>query len=221
MSNSLPKLDMCSKFQKRVLKESGFFKANNQFANNSTLGTQFFNASWSPDINPILKSIISSLRQLISYYESFNDVDVEPMSVENDCLLYLNYRLLSLPCQCSLAPFDETLRLTLLAYCCVRVWNLYGVPCLGNLIESLRKSLLQSFHVFQSTAPELLFYILFIGSLASRNMKPNPWFLVHLTDATDQLGLKDWDSAVSTLEGFFFVSRPSDDPAKELWYSNF
>jgi hypothetical protein len=221
MGNSLPKLDMCAKFQTRVLKESSFFKANNHFAQTSTLGTRFFSASWSTDIHPIFKSIISSYQQLISYYESFNQVDVEPMSVENDCLLYLSYRLLSLPFQCSVTPFEETLRLSIMTYSCVRIWNLYGIPCLGGLVDRLRKSLFQSFYVLQSTAPDLLFWILFMGSLGSRGMKSNQWFLVQLTDVAEQLALKDWASAASLLESFFFVCRHSDEPAKELWNSNF
>lgn len=142
------------------------------------------------------------------------------MSVENDCLLYLNYRLLSLPYQCLLTPFEETLRLSVLTYCCVRIWNLYGVPCLGLLLEKLRKSLYQSIYILKSTAPDLLFWVLFVGSLASRAMKINSWFLAHLTDATEQLALKDWTSAGSTLETFFFVCRRSDEPAKDLWVSH-
>jgi hypothetical protein len=221
MSDTLPKIDMCSKFQNRVIKESSFFTANNHFTKSSPLGIRFFSAPWSRDIHPIFQSILSSFQQLISYYESFNDVDVEPMSVENDCLLYLNYRLLSLPNQCVLTPLEETLRLSVLTYCCVRIWNLYGVPCLGLLIEKLRRSLLQSFYVLRSTAPDLLFWVLFVGSLASRAMKPNAWFLAQLTDTADQLALKDWPSAVSTLETFFFVCRRSDEPAKDLWMSTF
>jgi hypothetical protein len=221
MGNSLPKLDMCAKFQSRVLKESAFFKANNHFMQTSTLGTRFFSASWSTEIHPVFKSIITSYQQLISYYESFNDVDVEPMSVENDCLLFLSYRLLSLPHHCPLTPFEETLRLSIMTYSCVRIWNLYGIPCLGRLVEMLRKSLFNSFYVFQSTAPDLLFWVLFMGSLASRGTKSSPWFLVHLTDVAEQLGLKDWASAASLLESFLFVSRHSDEPAKDLWYSNF
>lgn len=221
MCSTVPKLDMCAKFQTRVLKESAFFKANNHFTISSTLGTRIFNSPWSQEIHPIFKSILSHFRQLVSYYESFNEVDVEPMSVENDCLLYLNYRLLSLPFECLLTPFEETLRLSVLTYCCVRIWNLFGVPCLGALLEQLRRSLFRSLYLFQSTAPDLLFWILFIGSLASRGMKTSSWFLAHLTDAAEQMGLKNWASAASILETFFFVCRRHDEPARELWNSNF
>ena len=221
MTNTLPKLEMCDKFQSRVIKESAFLKANYQFTRACTLGHRFFNAPWSQEIHPIFKTLLSHFQQLVSYYESFNEADVEPMSVENDCLLYLNYRLLALPFECLLTPFEETLRLSVLTYCCVRIWNLYGVPCLGALLDKLRKSLFRSLYIFQSTAPDLLFWILFVGSLASRGMKSNSWFLSHLTDAAEQLGLKDWASAGSTLETFFFVCRRHDEPAKDLWNSNF
>jgi hypothetical protein len=221
MSDAVPMLDMCAKFQTRVLKESAFFKSKNRFTEHSALGTRFFNASWSHDIHPTFKSIISSYQQIISYYESFAKVDVEPMSVENDCLLFLSYRLMSLPFQVALTPFEETLRLTITTYTCIRIWALYGIPCLDHLVEMLRKSLFISFSALQSTAPDLLFWILFIGSLASKGMKSNSWFVAHLTDVTDQLSLQDWDRAVSLLEEFFFVCRRSDEPAKDLWQTTF
>lgn len=221
MSNSMPVLDMCAKFQRRVLKESAFFKSKNRFTENSALGTRFFDASWSTEIHPTFKSIISSFQQIISYYESFANVDVEPMSVENDCLLFLCYRLMSLPFQVSLTPFEETLRLSITAYTCVRIWTLYGIPCLERLVEMLRNSLFTSLSALQSTAPDLLFWILFTGSLASRAMKSHSWFLERLTDVADQLSIREWDRAVSLLEKFFFKCRPSDEPAKELWHSTF
>jgi hypothetical protein len=219
MSNSMPTLDMCGKFQSRVLKESAFFKSKNRFTESSALGTRFFDASW--PIHPTFRSIISSFQQIISYYESFANVDVEPMSVENDCLLFLCYRLMSLPFQVSLTPFEETLRLSIMAYTCVRIWTLYGIPCLERLVELLRKSLFTSLSALQSTAPDLLFWILFIGSLASKAMKSHSWFLAQLKNIADKLSLQKWDHAVSLLEKFFFICRPSDEPAKELWHSTF
>ncbi|KAJ5301923.1 hypothetical protein N7508_006786 [Penicillium antarcticum] len=221
MSNSMPVLDMCAKFQSRVLRESAFFRSKNRFTESSSLGTRFFTASWSRDIQPTFKSIISSYQQLISYYESFANVDVEPMSVENDCLLFLGYRLISLPYEVSLTPFEETLRLSIMTYNSVRIWALYGIPCLERLVDMLRISLFTSLSALQSTAPDLLFWIFFVGSLASKSMKHHSWFVAHLTDVADQLSLQKWDRAVGLLEKFFFVCRPSDEPAKDLWQSTF
>lgn len=215
---------MCSKFQNRVFKESAFFKLNSRFAKLSKLsklGTGFFNSSWSKDIPPMFKSIISLFQQLVNYYESLDIVVAEPMSVENDCLLFLGYRLLALPYQCSLSAFQETVRLTILAYASIRVWSFYGMPCLEALVGSLRRSLIDSLPIIRSTAPDLLFWVLFIGSLASRGMDCHPWFLMRLVDVADELLLDGWDSAVSVLEKFFFVCRSQDEPARELWISAF
>ncbi|OQD79652.1 hypothetical protein PENANT_c046G10488 [Penicillium antarcticum] len=197
------------------------YRSKNRFTESSSLGTRFFTASWSRDIQPTFKSIISSYQQLISYYESFANVDVEPMSVENDCLLFLGYRLISLPYEVSLTPFEETLRLSIMTYNSVRIWALYGIPCLERLVDMLRISLFTSLSALQSTAPDLLFWIFFVGSLASKSMKHHSWFVAHLTDVADQLSLQKWDRAVGLLEKFFFVCRPSDEPAKDLWQSTF
>ncbi|KAJ5226817.1 uncharacterized protein N7469_006823 [Penicillium citrinum] len=208
----------------RVFKESAFFKLNCRFTKLSKvnkLGTGFFNSTWSKDIPPMFKSIISLFQQLVTYYESLDIVFAEPMSVENDCLLFLGYRLLALPYQCSLSPFQETIRLTILSYASVRVWSFYGMPCLEALVETLRESLYDSLHIIRSTATDLLVWVLFIGSLASRGMRCHSWFLTRLVDAADQLLLDGWDSAVPILEKFFFVCRDKDEPARELWTAAF
>ena len=211
---------MCTKFENRVLRESAIIKASHRFAKSLAFGTRFFNAPWSSEIQPLFKSIISWYQQLVSYYESRDIFTVDPMSVENDCLLYLSHRLLSLPYQCSITSFEETIRLSIFVYSCIRIWSIYGTPCLESQVEMLRESLSKNYFVLQSTASDLLFWILFTGSLASKGMGCNSWFLTCLVDIRGQLSL-EWDSAVSMLEEFFFVCRPQDEPAKELWISAF
>lgn len=169
----------------------------------------------------MFKSIISLFQQLVTYYESLDIVVAEPMSVENDCLLFLGYRLLSLPYQCMLSPFQETLRLSILTYASIRIWTFFGMPCLEALVEMLRQSLHKSLPALRSTASDLLFWVLFIGSLASRGMECNSWFVARLVDVADELLLEGWDSAVPILEKFFFVCRSQDEPARDLWNSAF
>lgn len=216
---SRPAIPMCTKFEKRVLEQSTIIKASSHTTNTrtSTLGARFFNAPWSNEIQPRLKLIISWYQQLVSYYESLETSSAEPMSVENDCLLYLSHRLLSLPYESTLTPFEETLRLAILVYSTIRVWSLYGMRCLEMLVETLRERLYKSYFSLQSTARDLLFWILFVGSLASKGMKCHSWFLVRLVDVADQLSLEGWGSTVSVLQEFLFVCRPRDEPAKELW----
>ncbi|KAJ5098852.1 hypothetical protein N7532_005853 [Penicillium argentinense] len=221
IKNAPPALPMCKKYQERVFKESVFFKANNRFTKLAKIGTRFFTSSWSRDLPPSFRSIISLFQQLVAYYESLDISVAEPMSVENDCLLYLSYRLLWLPEQCTLTPFQETLRLSIVVYASVRIWTFYGMPCLEALVERLQESLYKSLPVLRSTASDLLFWILFIGSLASKRMKCHSWFLAQLMDSADQLLLEGWESAIAVLEKFFFVCRPKDEPARELWHAAF
>ncbi|CEJ59376.1 hypothetical protein PMG11_08001 [Penicillium brasilianum] len=214
-----PAIPMCAKFENRVLEQSTIIKASNNTMKTkaSTLGARFFNAPWSNQIQPRFKALISWYQQLVSYYENLGTISAEPMSVENDCLLYLTHRLLSLPYEISLTPFEEIVRLSILVYSSIRVWSLYGMPCLEVLVGTLRKSLCKSYRTLQSTNSDLLFWILFVGSLASRGMECHSWFLAHLVDVADQLSLEGWGSAISVLQGFLFVCRSADEPAKELW----
>ncbi|KAJ5669892.1 hypothetical protein N7462_010962 [Penicillium macrosclerotiorum] len=216
-----PAVRMCAKFEDRIIKESLSYKLNELPTRRSTVGLHFFDASWSKHIQSKFKPIIQSFQSLITFYENLDIVQLEPMSVENDHLLFLGYQLLSLPYLCSLTPFEETIRLSIFVYASCRIWSFYGTSCLEVLVETLRESISTSFVVLESVASDLLFWILFIGSLASKGMKCHSWYLGLLTDLADKLFLEGWDSVVSILERYFFRFRSEDDPAKEIWNSAF
>jgi hypothetical protein len=71
----------------------------------------------------------------------------------------------------------------------------------------------------QRTDLDLLFWMLFIGSLAAHEPDCFAWFLQHLKETARQLQVDDWHSAESILQGFFFVTRPLNEPARLLWDS--
>jgi hypothetical protein len=221
VSKSPPIIPMCVKFEARVLQESAIIKASRRLARPSVLGTRFFNAPWSGEIQPLFKSIISCYQQLVLHYERGENPTVNPISVENDCLLYLSHRLLCLPYQCPLTEFEEIIRVSIFVYLSIRIWSIYGTPCLDSQVKSLRDLLRRNNFLLESTASDLLFWVLFIGSLASKGLESHSWFSARLVDIADQMHLQDWDTATAFLGEFLFICRPQDDPAVELWYSLF
>jgi hypothetical protein len=95
------------------------------------------------------------------------------------------------------------------------------MPCADIFVATLQRSLQKSFASLESTAPDLLLWISFIGSLASRGRNCHSWFLQSLREVATELSLEKWDCAVVVLQEYFFVCRPSDGPVKEMWKSAF
>jgi hypothetical protein len=72
-------------------------------------------------------------------------------------------------------------------------------------------------------APDLLFWILFIGGLASQGYSSHAWFVHHLAGVARDLGLKEWTSHVRPmLAQFFYTDRVSqggkaETVGEDLW----
>ncbi|KAJ5151406.1 uncharacterized protein N7482_010658 [Penicillium canariense] len=185
------------------------------------VGRRFFNSSWSSGLHPQLRSTLRSLQQLVSFYENVGASSREQTRMDNDGLLLLNHELLSLAHDHSLPAFQDTLRLAVLVYTVVRIRGFAGMPCAGIFVRNLRRSLQKGILSLESTAPDLLMWMLFIGSLASGGRDCHSWFLAQLQQTAGRLSLEKWDDALVVLQEFFFVCRPSDGPVKELWKSAF
>ena len=87
------------------------------------------------------------------------------------------------------------------------------------IVDNFQRSIVRGYMVLQNQAPDLLFWALFMGSLASQELDCHPWFLNTLMDVAEMLSLTDWESAREVLEGFFFMYRSTDEPAKIIWDS--
>lgn len=200
----------------RAQADSALFKSHNA---SSAVGTRFFSSALSRDICAELQSILQSFQQLISHYESIEGTDTRSLPLENDYLLLLVRKLYSLPYDCTLTPVQDTIKISVLVYCVVRIWKFEGKPCIQYLNRTLRQSLEKSRPELETTAPDLIFWSLFLGALASPGLESHKWCVTGLKESARKLSLKDWDSAVLVLQGFFFVCRPSNEPAKRLWHS--
>jgi hypothetical protein len=66
-------------------------------------------------------------------------------------------------------------------------------------------------------ADDLLFWILFVGGMASEGLECRRWFVVRLRETADRLGITGWDAAFPLLDGFFFLDRSGENYAGNLW----
>jgi hypothetical protein len=208
------------KWEFKVRKECSFLWEDYEITP-SFVGRRFFTSPWSPDLHPELISSLCSLKKLVSLYENVSCSSWKQTRMDNDGLLLLNHELLSLAHNRSLPAFQDTLRLAVLIYTVIRIRGFGGMPCADIFVSTLRKSLHASSATLKSIAPDLLLWILFIGSLASRGRSCHSWFLQNLQEAAQELSLEKWDHAVVVLREYFFVYRLSDGPVKEIWHSAF
>ena len=216
-SSAPPVFEVSSKWINRIESQAAASKTN--LITRPSIGARFFVSPWSQDIPSPLGTILYSLCSLISRFEDIEDSDNRSLPFENDHLVLLANRLHSLPREISLTPFQDAIRLGTLCYLTVRVMRFEGNPCIENLIRTLRHNFEYSLPILYSVAPDLLFWILFVGGIASQGFDCHIWCIENLRNCTSQLGLRTWEDASSILEGYFFVNRLRNDPANALWNS--
>lgn len=209
------------KWEFKVHRECSFLREDFDIKTSSFVGRRFFDSHWSSNLHPELVSTLRSLQTLVSLYENVDSPSWKQTRMDNDGLLLLNHELLSLAHDRSLPAFQDTLRLAVLIYTVIRIRGFGGMPCADIFVATLRKSLQKSFVSLETAAQDLLLWILFIGSLASRGRNCHTWFLQSLQEVATELSLEKWDCAVMVLQEYFFICRPSDGPVKEMWKSVF
>lgn len=174
---------------------------------------------WFQTLPRELATIIKGFRNIISCHERSVEVDSRHMPVENDYLVFLSHRLYALPYKTPITPFQDVLRISLLVYGLVRIWGWSRKPCFAYMAQMARQKIEKCDDFLQETAPDLLFWALFLGGLVSTGLDGHDWFLARLDQLAERMCILDWDQAVLVLQGFFFVCRSTDESAKELWAS--
>lgn len=217
LNDTPAQLNKSWKWEFKVRKECSFLREDCDTTTRSFVGRRFFNSPWSSDLHPRLISTLRSIQKLVALYENVSCSFWMQTRIDNDGLLLLNHELLSLADDRSLPAFQDTLRLAVLIYTVIRIRGFGGMPCADIFVGTLRRSLERSLVSLQATAPDLLVWILFIGSVASRGRNCHSWFLLRLKEAAHELSLERWDGAVLVLQEYLFVCRPSDGPVKEMW----
>ncbi|KAL2797951.1 hypothetical protein BJX66DRAFT_72505 [Aspergillus keveii] len=210
----------------------------------SSLGIRFTTAHWSATIlHPKMKYLVEAFRRLIHHFEVATVFPKNVAPTDNDLFVLMQHELLSTrytsppskdedeeekevdskdmkrSTTTTIPNINDSLRLSLLVYLYTRVSQFQNLPIMRCMVENFRQSLIAAdMSYFQRTAPDLLFWILFIGGMASQGYASHPWFVAHLAELARDLGLQEWEGQVRPLLGeFFYTDRPGQTAAEDLW----
>ncbi|KAJ0415649.1 hypothetical protein BJY00DRAFT_317587 [Aspergillus carlsbadensis] len=200
----------------------------------SRLGGSFFSLPWSSQLDPTMTAFLRVAQRLILHYETAQIHPEIIQSTDNDPFLIFEHQLLSTSysnaedgdqdnglygadssthglCSSkrSSSILNEPLRLTLIMYLNFRVWHFQCFPFMNHMVSNLKRTLHPIYSELQATAPTLLFWILFIGGMASQGYRSHGWFVNGLIGLVKpgQLDLREWDEPKAILEGFFYTRQ--------------
>ncbi|KAL2841754.1 hypothetical protein BJY01DRAFT_249422 [Aspergillus pseudoustus] len=222
--NTRPVFPVSARWRSEILQDSRLFLTGDALSTPkelATLGTSFFSAPWYATLDPSMKTFLQVMQRLIAYYEHAQLDPSTVMPTDNDLFLVMEHQLLS-ACYATADPtnINEPLRHTLIIYLNLRVWHFQQFPFMQYMVEYLRASLIEasSYAYLRDEAPELLFWVLVIGSLASQGYKCHRWFLNGLSEVAERLGVREWGEARRVLDGYFYTEQVGERRAEEdLW----
>jgi hypothetical protein len=241
LTNTTPALPLIAKWRNEILQEVKVFYSTSNFMAHlddrfkesasrlSLLGTSFFAASWYQGLEDSMKKFLHMFQRSIQYYEVACLRPSIIMRTDNDLFLLLKHQLIAIryaPNPSALSTvsnlLNEPLRITLFIYLNMCVWTFQVFPVMQYMVNSLRQSLLSTVPIpvlthIKQTAPDVLFWILFIGSMASRGHDGHSWFVAQLVELTLHLGIHDWDAVREVLGGFFYTDQSGQLGGEELW----
>ncbi|KAL3457548.1 hypothetical protein BJX64DRAFT_295850 [Aspergillus heterothallicus] len=183
---------------------------------------------WAPDLprppgppnwDPSMKYTLGVCRWLLTHIELAARIADIVMPTDNDLYLVFQHHLVSLYYPPRATDLNEPIRKTLIIYMYVRVTHQQSFPIMQYMTEALKDGLVPRLPHFKATAPDLLFWILFIGALASHGHSPRLWFVARLGDLASHLGLDEWDDARLVLNEFFYTGPSGVEGSMEevLW----
>jgi hypothetical protein len=126
-----------------------------------------------------MRASIKIVRRLIIYFENATLHPELGSLTDNDIFVVMEHQLLSLTFSTDEEKrLNEPLRLCLLLYPNLRIWHLQGLPILDSVVVPLQEHLASELLYLHSVAPELTFWMLFMGGMASvgRGGRLHPWF---------------------------------------------
>ncbi|KAJ0425200.1 hypothetical protein BJY00DRAFT_274956 [Aspergillus carlsbadensis] len=183
----------------------------------TSLGARFARAPWFTKLDPSMQYTIDVCRRLLVHIEIATLRPNVVTPTDNDLYLLLQHHLVSLDYPEKNTDLNEPLRQTMFIYLYVRIMHFQSFPIMPYMVDALRQSLSLRLSHFQDTAPDLLFWILFMGALASQGYSSQAWFVAHLRRMASSLGLEEWDEARVVLGEFFFRPKPEETVVADLW----
>ncbi|KAH8689510.1 hypothetical protein BGW36DRAFT_390971 [Talaromyces proteolyticus] len=217
--NCLPFFPISTIWKHEVLEASKALKKSYNNQHLGRFGKRFSESSWSRGLQPGFKLILQNFKLIVFRCEGIFQGTATSMPMECDFLILWSHQLLSFLDETGAIGFQDTLRLALLTYSSIRIWNLDGCPCVQRLVDALRSSLERKLFILQRSAPDLLFWIYFIGAIASQKQgrEHHEWFASGTIDAAKSLRLQEFDDLRLLLKEFCFICRPADKFVKDLW----
>ncbi|KAL2814468.1 hypothetical protein BJX63DRAFT_392360 [Aspergillus granulosus] len=183
------------------------------------LGDRFMNSTWFTALDTRMQASIKAFRRLVLYFEN-TSLHPKPKQriTDNSILVVVGHRLLSLsfPVEGE-EDLNEPLRLCLLLYLNIRIWPLRGLPIINSLVASLRENIDLRLPYLHSVAPDLVFWMLFMGGMASTGGKLHAWFIAQLRETRDFLQVQDWIEARTILTRFFYTDQRGETAAEDFW----
>ncbi|KKK18816.1 hypothetical protein ARAM_003261 [Aspergillus rambellii] len=220
LKNSRPIFSLSARWRSEILQESKVFRSTEKLETSEALaliGTYFFKAPWFQGLDSSMKTFLRVFQRLITYYEIAQLRPSLVMPTDNDLFLVFEHELLSAS-YAEETDVHEPLRLCLLIYLNLRVWHFQSFPFMRYMIEALRQSLVPRLNYIETMDRTLLFWILFVGGMASQGYNCHPWFVHHLTTTTTRLGFDKWETARPVLGRFFYTDQPGEKRgAEDLW----
>ena len=181
-------------------------------------GSAFFSRPLCYELSSTLQQCLRYMRQVIARVEKYHN-SVRVLEGEwIDDVLALEHTLVALPHKAALSKLEDCVRLAGLIYCNTALWR---IPLYFRWVMSLvahLKSALVSLN--RREYPELHFWILFLGRQACTLEFPTAetaWWNEAVSEVAGELGIRSWDEACQTFQGFFYVERTHATRWRTVW----
>ncbi|KAL2817627.1 hypothetical protein BJX63DRAFT_419565 [Aspergillus granulosus] len=240
LTNTPPAMPLLNTWRSEILQEINVMYSTNDILSRldnqyetasqlSLLGTSFFAAFWYQSLDDSMKNSLHISQRLIQYYEVAQLRPSIVMPTDNDLFVLLEYQLLSIRytpktlASCTVSSLlNEPLRIALFIYLNIRVFHFQVFPIMQYMVDLLQKILLSTapapiLTYTKQTTPDVLFWIMFIGGMASWGQNAHSWFVAQLAELTLHLGIHDWKASREILGGFFYTDQPVHPGGEELW----
>lgn len=190
------------------------------------LGYRFFDPDIASILDPEMLQILHYFRHLINYVEQTaskekqlpNDTYTSGEFLTAESLLlsfpYEGHSILNMN-----GRIQECCRIAVLLYSNSALWNIPSYFALKQgLVRNFRNALKElDLEDCQACFPDLLLWLLFLGSWASEQQLERTWYVHRLARVVQNLGLVTWEDTRLQLQGFFYVDRLLNKPWGRLF----
>lgn len=178
-----------------------------------------------------MSKAIYDLSELVWYAEwvksgqNHQEIDDETERYFNTEVIYVEYvlhmdRYLETGEPKGDANIEGCVRLACLLFHNGAIWEFYPqiAPVFPKPISALRQALATTIPAgFFQMFPEVLIWVLFIGSWSSRLVPERTFFVTELAAAVGRQGIQSWHELRSLLLNFFYVDRVHQTALRGLW----